>query len=248
VNGEWFPLAGVLGISRVAAVSYSAGSFWREAKPDVQQVAAAATRQTTTMRRLMLRLLPPYASVRYQDRYTERWIRFRSPESWRGRVRVRYRRVPFARLQPSGSQTHVEVKAYWRDMLARAEPIPPLVACATPGGKYYLYDGNHRYCALADYFGEYGSSLARVRTAIVEPLRGHHFAWRWFDGYGTYLLECSEDGAPQSSPPAAASPLMLGASQACSRGEGVAIASGPAGLPGELEGESESLASAAAAL
>ena len=92
----------------------------------------------------MLRLLPPYASVRYSDRYTQRWIQFRSPEAWRERTRVRYRRIAFAHLQPSGSQTHVEVKAYWRERLALAEPIPPLVVLPTPDGSYYVHDGNHR--------------------------------------------------------------------------------------------------------
>jgi hypothetical protein len=147
---------------------------------------------------LMLRLLPPYASVRYQDRYTERWIQFRSPEEWCGHTRVLYRRVPFSKLRPAGSQTHIEVKAYWLRMLARAEPIPPLVACATPNGEYYLHDGNHRYCALADYFGDYGSD-AKVRVALIEPLHGCEFAWHWFDGYGTYLLKTRQTLLPAVS-------------------------------------------------
>jgi hypothetical protein len=135
-----------------------------------------------------MQLLAPYAAVRYHDRYTERWIQFRSPESWRGHLRVHYRRVPFVNLLPAGSHTHLEVKSYWRNRLARGEAIPPLVASATPAGAYYLHDGNHRYYALADYFGEY-AWLAQVRVALLEPLPNYRFVWRWFGEFGTYLLE-----------------------------------------------------------
>jgi hypothetical protein len=145
-------------------------------------------------------LLAPYAAVRYSDRYTNYWVRFRSPEEWRGRACLHYRRVPFARLQPAGSPTHLEVRAHWREMLARGEPIPPPVVSATERGTYYVHDGNHRYCALAEYFGDYGASFARVRVAIIEPLPGYAFVWNWFEGYGTYLLEATtatREGATQ---------------------------------------------------
>jgi hypothetical protein len=121
---------------------------------------------------------------------------------------MRFREVPFMRLEPAGSLTHIEVRAYWRQALASGDPMPPLVVSGTPHGTFYVHDGNHRYVALAEYFADRPEELARVRVALIEPMPGYEFVWRWFDGYGCYSLQSAEMNAGATGRQPLATPAL----------------------------------------
>lgn len=158
-----------------------------------------------------------YPAVRYNDLLTLQWLWAGAPCRWRGNVTVRFTEVPFSRLQRAGSLTHYDVLDRWRTRLRMQQPVPPLVVCATGQGSFYIHDGNHRYAALAEYFGD-TASHARVRVALVVPRSGH-FQYRWFGTYGTYVLvRVSQQGEAKPRSPAAApstgglvTPLMTAA-------------------------------------
>lgn len=159
-----------------------------------------------------------YPAVRYNDVLALQWLWAGAPCRWRRNVTLRFTEVPFSRLERAGSLTHFDVLDRWRARLWAHQPLPPLVVCATDHGSFYIHDGNHRYAAMAEYFGDMAAH-ARVRVALVVPRSGYHFQYRWFGTYGTYVLvRVAKQGEAKPRSPAPASsaggfvtPLMAAA-------------------------------------
>ncbi|HYE24200.1 MAG TPA: hypothetical protein VEG32_03275 [Clostridia bacterium] len=113
-------------------------------------------------------------SVRYAEIETMQWVWREAPCHWHNAVTLYFRDVPFLKLLPSGSWTDPVRVDYWLDRLRRGRRIPPPVCIITEQGAYYLRDGNHRFEALAAYFGPH-APLALVRIALAHPTVGHAF-------------------------------------------------------------------------
>lgn len=126
-------------------------------------------------------------AIRYIDYGAHAWLRSGAPCRWRGKTRLEFRHVPFKSLQASASGKHPQVVSAYERHLRAGKPIATPVVSTTEGGTYYIHDGNHRCEAIEKLF--VGNPDANIRVAVVVPSRGFRFQWRWFGGYGTYVLE-----------------------------------------------------------
>lgn len=126
-------------------------------------------------------------SIIYNPAFSEKWLAFLSPLSWRGAVKAEYRDVPVESLEHAGSLTDPDVVEGWKSSICAGRPIPPAIVSETKQGSYYVHDGNHRLSAMRECLGQDGM----VRVLVVRPLPGFLFIKTRFDGYETYLLERS---------------------------------------------------------
>lgn len=126
--------------------------------------------------------------VRFADHGAREWVWRHSPQRFRKRAELVFQNVAFKHLEIAGSLRHGDVIARWQQRLARGYAIPALVASATPHGTFYLHDGNHRYFAMREHFGEQVWELP-VRVALLRPTAGYQWHYHWFGSYGTWLLK-----------------------------------------------------------
>ena len=124
-------------------------------------------------------------AVAYNPDFAEKWILYLSPQEWRGRVRAEFREVPLGLLEFAGCEVDPDVIEGWVATLREGRQVPPPVVNLTPHGAYYVHDGNHRLMAMRQVLGP--DALVRVAVAVPQP--GHHFRFRRFGAYGTYVLE-----------------------------------------------------------
>ncbi|MFB3915378.1 MAG: PIG-L family deacetylase [Terriglobales bacterium] len=101
--------------------------------------------------------------------------------------------VPLGRVEHAGSLMDPAVIARWLRKIRTGRAIPPLIVCPTEHNTFYVFDGNHRHQALHIAFS--GDTSVPLRVGILRPRAGYQFRYRWFQSYGTYVLE------PSSAPP-----------------------------------------------
>jgi hypothetical protein len=138
------------------------------------------------MSNAILQIVDARSPVRYNDYFPEKWLRYLSPEEWRGRVSLTFFETPLSALEHAGCDTDPDVVEGWLQTLRAGCPVPPPIATVTERGRLYLHDGNHRLEALRQYFGD---EDALVRVAIVHPEPGYSFRRRQISDYETYVLE-----------------------------------------------------------
>lgn len=126
-------------------------------------------------------------AIRYNDHGALAWLSNGAPCRWSGNTSVEFRYIPFRTLQGSASGKHPDIVAAYERKLHRGKAIAPPIVSATEWGTYYIHDGNHRCEAFEKLAAR--NSEAHVRVAVIVPRPGFRFQWRWFGGYGTYLLE-----------------------------------------------------------
>jgi LmbE family N-acetylglucosaminyl deacetylase len=132
-------------------------------------------------------------AIKYCDHLSERWVWSRAPMRWHRAIDLQFRFVKLEALEPAGSLTRPDVLENWVQRLFQHKSIPPLIVCATPAGKFYVIDGNHRLEAIQRMMGN-GFADTLVRVAEIVPKAGYHFRYRWMNSYGTYVLEPVELG------------------------------------------------------
>jgi hypothetical protein len=159
-----------------------------------------------------------FKPVVYNDGFSEKWVNYLSPDEWRERVSLEFREVPCSSLEPAGSNLDPEVVQGWRRLIEEGVSVAPPVCVETERGTLYIHDGNHRFAAMEEYFGE-GGECATVRVAIAVP--GGGFAFRKVDyaDYSTYELKRARVAAAQFVVPLLASGLALLSTMAVPRAE-----------------------------
>lgn len=138
-------------------------------------------------------------AVRYSDVLAERWLWSGAPLHWHDKVDLTFEEVGIFDLEPASSLKHWDVLAFWTSMLARRRAVPPIIVSRTAQGTYYIHDGNHRYEAIKICFRNRLAKL-RVRVAVVVPRPGYRFTYRWFQNYGTHVLEADPRLVRAASP------------------------------------------------
>lgn len=127
------------------------------------------------------------SKIRYNELGTYEWLWEQAPWLWNGHVDLQFTDLPLSSLRPSGCCIDPAVVDIHLNTLRNRRALSPLVVCHDSAGGWYIHDGNHRYCALRDFFA--GNDQAHVRVAIAVPHVGFQFVYRWFETYGTFVLE-----------------------------------------------------------
>lgn len=153
--------------------------------------------ETTAVRRSTI--------IRYGKHGTNAWLWAQAPCRWQKNTRIEYITVPLDRLEPAGSLIQPKVTARWLAVMKNRRCVPPPVVCATETGTFFLFDGNHRYRAMQQLFGE--NPTAEIKVALVSPKPGFRFRYRWFSTHGTYVLEPSFSATRPLRPRISLSPL-----------------------------------------
>jgi LmbE family N-acetylglucosaminyl deacetylase len=127
------------------------------------------------------------SKIRYNELGAYAWLWKQAPWLWIGHVDLQFTDLPLRLLRPSGCWTDPAVVAMHLSTLRNGRALTPLVVCNDSAGGWYIHDGNHRYYALREFFA--GNDEAYVRVAIAVPHCRFHFVYRWFESYGTFVLE-----------------------------------------------------------
>jgi hypothetical protein len=120
----------------------------------------------------------------YNPCFSEKWISYLSPLSWRNRVHVEFREVPLRQVEHAGCATDPDVIQGWIETLRAGRPIPPPVVISTEHGSFYTHDGNHRLRALQEFLGADGL----IMVAVAVPVDGFKFEGVQKRAYHTYEL------------------------------------------------------------
>jgi LmbE family N-acetylglucosaminyl deacetylase len=129
------------------------------------------------------------SKIRYNEVAAYAWLWNQAPWSWNGHVDLHFTELPLGSLSPSGCRIDPRVVAVHLNRLRNRRSLAPLVVCNDRHKAWYIHDGNHRYYALQQFFSQ--NPHARVRVAIAIPHIGFQFVYRWFENYGTFVLEPS---------------------------------------------------------